>query len=676
MKKSLLIVSALLFAVSILYTQHTFPHGSLLCSQSKSRLPDSYVLAESNNSPRHKYDVLDYKLDLDIRSCFLAPYPNSFTGSVKMKFRIDTALSTINLNAVNTSILIESVGLSGVSFTHTNNIVNVTLNRTYVPGEITEVLIKYRHNNVYDTAFFTGTGGVFTDSEPEDARKWYPCWDKPSDKATFDIRVKVPPNVILGSNGRLNDSTLVGDSLFYHWVSRDPICTYAVVLVGKVDYNLNIIYWRKLSSPNDSLPIRFYFNTGENPSHIQNIMINMATYFSQKFGEHPFEKDGFATVPAPGFLSAGMENQTLTTLCQNCWDESLVAHEFAHQWFGDMITCGTWADIWLNEGFATYAEALWIEKVSGYTAYKSNIDTLYWIYYGQNPGWPIYNPQWAINTPPHHDLFNIATTYAKGACVLHMLRYVLQDTSVFFNCLRGYAADTAQFKYKTAVTDDFTAKISQIAGQDLTWFIDEWVKQPNHPVYNNKYQFTNNNNGTWKVGFYTRQSQFNTPFHKMPLTLKISFSSGPDTIFRVMNDVNDQIWYWTFNRQPTGFVFDPDKDIVLKTANTVAGAIGITPNGTEVPGVFSLGQNYPNPFNPVTYFDFDIPKNSNVSIRIYDITGKTVQEVFNGVCAPGKYKADLDGTDLASGIYYYEIHANTIEGGATFKDVKKMVLLK
>jgi len=680
MKIKFYIFLILFLSPFILLSQTENKKGSELCSERKRSLGHEFTEHDSPNSPKHSFDVLDYKLNLDIRSCFITPYPRSFTGSIIVKFRIDSSLSTINLNALNSSLVISSVGLSGISFTHTGNILNIVLNRVYNPGEVTEVLINYSRNNVVDGSIYTGNGGFFTDAPPEGARKWFPCWDKPSDKATVDITVKVPANVRIGSNGRLNDSTLTGDTLYYHWISRDPVATYLVVLTGKVNYNLNISYWHKISNPADSIPLRFYFNAGENPATIQNTLLTMTTYYSQKFGEHDFEKNGFATAPAPGFSWAGMENQTLTTLCPNCWNENLVSHEFAHQWFGDMVTCATWADVWLNEGFATYCESLWFEKTGGYTAYKNDLNSTAAGYLSGNPGWPIYNPEWAVVTPNINTLYNTAITYNKGACVLHMLRYVLNDTNVFFNCLRGYAMDTTNFKHKTATTDDFTAKISQVSGQDLTWFMDQWVKQPNHPVYANLYQFADLGNGSWNVGFQAKQTQTNTPFHRMPLTIKITFSSGPDTTFRIDNTSNNQIWIWTFNRQPTAFAFDPENDILLKTgtttAGTVPGTIGISVNTSELPKVFSLKQNYPNPFNPVTKIRFDVPKSSLVTLRIYDVTGRQISEIYSGQSEPGVYTADFDAAKIASGVYYYELTASSLNGGVIFKDVKKMVIVK
>ncbi len=653
------------------YAQPQFTKGSDYCSYKKMHNPNPILdLGDSPNTPKHKFDVLDYKLNLDIRSCFLSPYPKSFTAVEVIKFRVDTALNSIQLNAVNTSLQINSVGMSGSSFTHSGNILTVNLNRVYNPNEIVYVQINYQHLNVSDQAFYTGNGGVFTDAEPEGARKWFPCWDRPYDKATVDITVKVPANAKLGSNGRLNDSTLTGDTLYYHWISRDPVSTYLTVLTGKVNYNLNIVYWHKISNPNDSVPIRFYYNSGENPTNIQNIISDMTTYYSQKFGEHPFEKNGFTTAPASGFTWGGMENQTLTTFCAGCWSAGLTSHEYAHQWFGDAITCGTWADIWLNEGFATYCEALWLEHTSGYTAYKNDINSDANQYLNSNPGWPMYNPEWAEITPNVNTLFNTAITYNKGACVLHMLRYVLGDAT-FFNCLNQYATDTTNFKYKNAVTDDFTTKISTVAGQDLSWYINQWVKQPNHPVYGNIYQFTTNSGSNWTVGFQAKQTQTNTPFHRMPLTLKVTFTSGPDTTMRVDNTVNNQIWYWNFNRQPSTFAFDPNNDIVLKQGTTTQGVIQGVNGGNELPFLYALYQNYPNPFNPATSINFDLPERNIVTLTIYNILGEVISVPVNNESKPaGRYSVEFDASNLPSGVYYYELKAGQ------YAETKKMVLVK
>lgn len=671
MKKLSILFVILLISTIISAQDYSTMTGADICSQKKSNSP--YVLnliGDSPNSPRHSFDVLKYTLNLDIYNCFKTAGSKVFSGSSLMNFRVDSTLNSIMLNATYTSLTIDSIRLVGgalLTFNHSNstNMVTINMDRTYNPNEIVNIKIYYRHNNVTDNAFNSNTSGfVYTDCEPEGARKWFPCWDRPSDKALTDIMLKVPSNVLIGSNGRLADSTKIADTIWYHWVSRDPVSTYLVVLTGKTGYNVDIQYWHKISNPNDSIPIRLYYSTGENIGPTKTAIGDMTTYYSQVFGEHPFEKNGFAAVSSYG---GGMENQTLTTISPS-WSSvtSLISHEYGHQWFGDMITCGTWADLWLNEGFATYCEALYFEHISGYASYKSRINSNASSYMSGNPGWPIYNPSWAITTPPNGTLFNGPITYYKGSCVLHMLRYTLGD-SVFMAALKAYATDTTNFRLKCAVTDDFTAKMSSVSGQDLTWFIDEWVKQPNHPAYQNTYGIMNLGAGNWKVNFTAMQTLSNTVFHKMPIVLKISFTTGADTLIRVMNDVNNQLFSFTFNRQPTVLVFDPNNDIVLKTASLT---IGVNNISNVVPDKYEMYQNYPNPFNPNTNIKFDVSKKSLVKINIYDVTGKLVSELVNQELNAGKYDINWNGASHASGVYFYRIETGD------FSKTMKMVLVK
>ena len=566
MKKIITILSLIFIFINFNLYAQIETKGSSFCSNKKMNSP-LMKIEEFLSAPLHSFDVLDYNLDLDIYNCFISPYPKSFKGSVIVTFKVDSTLNSISLNAVNTSLVIDSVRLSGISFTHTNNILTINLDRTYAVGETTQVKIYYRHNNVSDNAFYASNGMVFTDCEPEGARKWFPCWDRPSDKATVELRAKTPATVKLGSNGRLADSTKIADTIYYHWISRDPVATYLIVITAKVNYGLDIVNWINPSNPNDTLPIRFYYNAGENITAAKQRIIPLTTFFSQTFGEHPFEKNGFATIAAgAGFTWGGMENQTLTSLCPGCLGvayENLMAHEYAHQWFGDMITCATWADIFLNEGFATFSEALWSESKGGYAAYKKDINDDANYYLSANPGWAISNPNWAVTTPNTNTLFNYAITYAKGACVLHMLRYVLGDT-LFFNGLKSYATDTF-LKYKSAVISDFKNVMASSSDQNLDWFFDEWIYQPNHPLYQNGYYFLQNGSN-WEVGFQAKQTQTKTVFFKIPIEIKITFTTGADTLIRVMNDVNNQMYYFTFTRQPSTILFDPDNQIVIKTA--------------------------------------------------------------------------------------------------------------
>lgn len=659
---------ALLSGASPAHAQENPMRGSDYCSLKRMKQDLPLRRIASANSPRHTFDVLHYSLNLDLSHNFTSPFPHSYTASEVVTFRVDSLLSSIQLNAVNTSLAIDSVTLGGASFVHQSDILTITLTAAHAPGDTVSVGIYYHHLDVADNAFYTSSDGmVFTDCEPEGARRWFPCWDRPSDKATTDLTALVPVGVKLGSNGRLDAVSSVGDSLLsYHWVSRDPVATYLVVISAKLGYNLDIEYWHKLSSANDSIPLYFYWNSGENTSnlhYVESRLLQMITYYSQLFGEHPFEKNGFATLNGL-FYWGGMENQTLTSLCPNCWSENLVSHEFAHQWFGDMITCGTWADVWLNEGFATYCEALWYEYSGGHASYMTDIQNDAQYYIAHNPHWAIYNPSWASYTPDVNTLFNTAITYDKGACVLHMLRAMLGD-SVFFAAIKSYATDTVSFKFKNTVTDDFVAKMSAVTGQDLTWFFDEWVKTPNYPIYNNLFSIDSTNK---QVTFLVRQSQTNAPFFRMPLPLRISFADGPDTTVVVSNTVNEQTFVLSFAKVPTGVVFDPDNAIVLKQGTTLR--VTSIKDAEAVPVAWSLGQNYPNPFNPGTNIRYVVPETREVTVAIYDVLGRLVTDLVHEEKQPGIYTVHWDAAGFPSGVYFCVLSTSQ------FSQTRKLLLVK
>jgi len=648
MKKIILLCLISLFATSLIQSQETRESGAYYCSKKKSAMSQqslTFLKEALTGGPAHNYDVLSYTMNLNVYSSFYSPYPKNYSAKVIILIKADTALNFIKLNAVNASLTIDSVRLAGVSFTQINDTLTIQLDRTYSPGEQLQVKVCYRHNNVTDGAFYASGGFVFTDCEPEGARHWFPCWDKPSDKALLDLTVKVPMAARCGSNGALVDSTINGDTLTYHWASAQPVATYLMVMTARLNYHLDIVYWHKLSDPMDSIPLRFYFNSGENPDYIESILPTMTTYYSQNFIEHPFQKNGFATLNNQ-FAWGGMENQTLTSLCPNCWDESIVSHEFAHQWFGDMITCGTWADVWLNEGFATWNEAFWIENTSGYAGYISNIHDDAAGYLINNPGWAVSVPDWAIHTPSVGVLFDLYITYYKAACALHQVRYLLGDT-LFFQTMQAYCADT-NLKFKSAVTADFNAKVNEVSGGDYDWYFTDWIYQPNHPVYQNKYNFEDLGNGKWNVNFQASQVQTNPAFFRMLLNFRVVFADLTDTTFRIMNDVNNQDFTWTFNKRPTQFSFDPNDEIVLKQGTTVLGV----PGPGKLEG-FHLYQNIPNPVINTTRIVYELKNDTHVHLDIHDISGKTVATPLDENAIQGKHWVDVDCSGFAPGIYYY-----------------------
>jgi aminopeptidase N len=612
---------------------------------------------------KHSFDVLKYKLDINLFQCYKTPFPKTFTAREVITFRVDSALDIIHLNANNQSLVIDSVRLAGTSYSHTANMLSIVLDRKYQPGEVVNVRICYHHNDIKDNGFYVSQGYVFTDSPPEGARKWLPCWDRPSDKATWELNARVPLTVRLGSTGILADSTISADTLTYHWISDIPVSTYLITFTSSINFQVHKKYWHKLSDPSDSIPVRIYYKTGENLAIIDSSIIPMTNFFAEKFGEYPFEKIGFATLNS-SFTWGGMENQSMVNLMPTGYnDVNLIAHEHSHQWFGDLITCGTWADIWLNEGFGTYCQNLWLEHSMGYDSYKYNMNNLANYYLSHNPGWPLYHPEWAIQTPGAGSLYNTAISYDKGACVLFQLRYVLGD-SVFFKLMHAYASDTS-LMFKNAFTQDFVEKASLVSGQDLDWFFDEWVFAPNHPVYQNTFDIDSLGGGSWRVSLILNQTQANPAFFKMPVQFLISFSDETDTIIQVVNDVNHQIFAFTFSKQPVNLVFDPSRQILLKQAATIYSVKKVSGK----PG-FKINQNEPNPFTTTTLVSYEVAVTGPVAISILDSNGKLLDCPVNRIHAPGIYRFEWTNPGLAPGIYFVKMLAEN------FVDTKKMMLVK
>lgn len=511
-------------------------------------------------------DVLKYHLKLDLYSCYYSPFPYAFSGSVEIKFRVETPLNTIHLNASNTSLIITSVGGAGKDFVHASDTLTIRLKRAYKPGEQATVVILYRHAEVMDQAVFCGNGWFFTDSPPEGARKWFPCQDLPSDKALWELEAKVPPAVRLGSNGSLADSVMVADTLVYRWVSKDPLATYLMSISSRVNWRM---YHGSLShkgNPVEKIPLLLFYKPGESLGKAVEALESITAFYEERFGRYPFEKIGFATLNNL-FQWGGMENQTMINLQPGGYeDPNLLAHEHAHHWFGDLITCATWADVWLNESFATYCQNLWVEKTRGDSVYREGMRTIAGYYLSDNPGWALYQPVWMDEVPPGNVLYSLPVVYYKGACVLHQLRYVLGD-SVFFTTLKSYATDP-ELMFKNVSTRTAVAKFERYSGTKLEWFFDEWVYHPDHPIYENHVTLSNELKGGYRMGIRIDQQQKGTCFFTMPLEFNVIFSDGSDTLLRVMNSVNHQQFDWIFVHRPKKVTFDPYDKILLKKQTT------------------------------------------------------------------------------------------------------------
>ena len=316
----------------------------------------------------------------------------------------------------------------------------------------------------FPTGWIAYDGGIFVLSEPDGSASFYPVNDHPLDKANYTIVVTVPEPYEVAANGVLAETKDNGDSTTYTFTVRDPMASYLTTI------NINDFDVETMESE-DGVPIRNYYAVSlpddiNKPFARQGEMID---YFSELFGAYPFEVYGSLVMDTE--FGAALENQTMSIYGVDMIDlediegtEAVVAHELTHQWFGDSVSVGDWSSIWLNEGFATYGEALWVEYDYGSAGLNDWVDSVY----EEVKAYPDFYPP--PGDPAPNDLFN-GGVYLRGGLTLHALRLEVGDDS-FFEIIRTYYD---RYKFGNAVTDDFIAIAEDVSGQDLGDFFDAWL---------------------------------------------------------------------------------------------------------------------------------------------------------------------------------------------------------
>lgn len=313
-----------------------------------------------------------------------------------------------------------------------------------------------------------GQALVWTLSEPWYAYTWWPVKDDNTDKATVDLSITVPDPLIVVANGVLADISNVGAGRHrYHWVTAYATAPYLVCFAATTYTSFAASY----QGDGIVMPVQFFIYPEHDSASTRSAWlasVSMLGTFSRLFGGYPFLTEKYGIYEF-GF-GGGMEHQTITG--QGGFGESLTAHELSHQWWGDMVTCATWHDIWLNEGFATYAEALWQEANAGGQSALANAMA------ARVPS-DASGTVYVYDTSDENRIFASDLSYRKGGWALHMLRHVLGDDAFF----RVLAAYRERFAYSVATTAQFQAAAENIYGGTLQWFFDEWVYGPGSPRY-------------------------------------------------------------------------------------------------------------------------------------------------------------------------------------------------
>ncbi|MFI0981775.1 M1 family metallopeptidase [Streptomyces sp. NPDC021093] len=307
--------------------------------------------------------------------------------------------------------------------------------------------------------------GVFVACEPNAASTWFPGSDHPSDKATFDIRIKAPKGLTGVSNGRLVSTKTEGDKTTHHWRTTKPMATYlATATIGKFDVQQGV-------TPGGT-PIYVAIDPvlkNSNNVDVYGLTAEVTDYWSKLFGKYPFEETGAIVddMPQAGF---SLETQT-KPVYSAVRSESTIAHELAHQWFGDSVSPEEWDGIWLNEGFATYSQWLWEEHKG-----RGNAHDLMRAGYNARPA---DSPFWqTVVGDPQRDTMFASAVYQRGAMTLQVLRETIGDKA-FFKLLRTWVED---YKYDNATTGEFIRYAERISGKQLDGLFRTWLFTKGKPA--------------------------------------------------------------------------------------------------------------------------------------------------------------------------------------------------
>lgn len=494
--------------------------------------------------PTRGYDLTYLRCAWD-----LDPAVRAIAGSVTSYFRAMEDLSELRFDLSDT-LLVDAVSFQGSSapFTRADDLLTIILPLTIPEGQLDSVTVTYHGVprltgfGSFATAQHNGTPVLWTLSEPYGAKEWWPCKQDLNDKIdSLDLYVTTPAAYKVAGNGVLVSRTAAGADSTHHWRHRYPIDHY-LIATAITNYEVadreTVIDGDTIRMLAYSYPENGYegwFNAGE--------VLEQLTFFSERFGLYPFAREKYGQ--AQFSWGGGMEHQTMSFV--GYFHPDLSAHELAHQWFGDKVTCGSWADIWLNEGFATYLTGLWHEYHAPSTWHpwkQDRIDNI-----TSAPDGSVHCP----DTLSIARLFSGRLTYDKGAMVLHMLRWICGEEA-FFQGVRDYLADP-QLAYNTARTSDLQAHLEQASGLDLDGFFADWYTGEGYPTYT--MPWSQQSDGTVDLTLYQSPSHPSVDFFALPVPVRFA-NAATDTIVVLDNTINGQGFSFPLPFQADQATIDPD----------------------------------------------------------------------------------------------------------------------
>ena len=646
----------LISLVPFLAAAQSTTEGWQYCQEGKVRAFDRLA---ANPKARVAYpgdatiDVTYYGLDLR-----LTHTPRYLRGAATITLKSTVAnLTTFFLDLNSTTaptgegLRVDSVkaGTTRLVYQFSQNKLTITPPQPLAAGQALTLTVFYQGiPNSRDLGSFrfstherTSDPAIWSLSEPYGSPDWFPCRDTPADKAdSSSVRITAPAQFVSVSNGVLVSTTDNPDGTrTYQWRNSYPIAQY-LISVALSNYQ---VYDTPFTYGGRTMSVTHYIYPEVLPLVRTNLDLTprILSLFTARFGPYPFlrEKYGHAQF---GQGNGGMEHQTISSMEERALTPGIIAHEMAHQWYGDNITCRDWQNIWLNEGFASYAEAVYAESVNGKAGYQSAMNSF--ANSARNARGTIY----VQDISNFANIFSSSRSYAKGATVLHMLRGVLGD-STFFRIMRTYTTSPA-VAYGTAVTEDFQAVAQQVSGQNLASFFKQWIYGEGYPTYRATVSGgTSPKTATVRLEQRNTVSATNPASFTMPVQLKIQSAAG-DTTITVLSDRPDQTFTVPARGAVTGVVVDPD-NWVLKTVESTS-VVEPTPVVTALTEpVQTAFRVYPNPATDVLTIDFATTSTGATTVLLTNRLGQRVRTLAERSLVPGTHTRTLDLRGLAAGHY-------------------------
>ncbi|MBU2649704.1 MAG: T9SS type A sorting domain-containing protein [Bacteroidetes bacterium] len=615
MKTNLTVLLMLLILNNALGQFNAPDHDHFYCSHSKVLNHGNKNLWQGIRTELlSDYDVTFYFLDVAIENNSVFVEGNVTIEADVIESQIDTVAFELIAD-----MTVDSVKVNGIqrAFLRSGDETFIILDTPLLQGEHFSFQVFY-YGTPPQGSFFSGMSTGYSStyqknvtwslSEPYAAKEWWPTKQDLTDKADSSwVFITTSDVNMAGSQGLLTAITpLPGNKLRYEWKSRYPI-DYYLISVAVADYQEYNIYAKPESLIGDSILIQNFIYDHPNclPNYKDGIdrTASFIELFSDLYGLYPFweEKYGHCLTQ----LGGGMEHQTMTTI--GGFGFGLVAHELGHMWFGDNVTCATWSDIWINEGFATYTDYLAHEKIAGPPWPQIWLEDTHENVLSQPDG-SVYVPEDELGNIWR--IFSGRLSYDKGASIVHMIRFELQNDSVFFNVLKEFQDIYAD---SVATGVDFKEVLEDISGMDFTDFFDQWYFGEGYPVYEIVW---NQDAGNFNMEVTQSTSTAITPLFKMLMPYRLIFNDGTDTTLLLYQNGHVEAYSIPFAKQVEDILVDPDNWVLEKVSS-----INVGYDEIQNPMHFSFG---PNPVMEQLNIFLTNPQPSLYKINIIDHLGRVI----------------------------------------------------